>query len=178
MKECCRFKTGNCASLINPQSEENFALDRRRPDGLTPHCKSCLKKYRDENKQQRNEVIKEWRKNNSEKLREYSLKKNALEHTKKRMQRYRLKKRYGITTDYWNQMLIKQDNKCGICRIDMKTFVNNIPRETVLHVDHDHVTGKIRGLLCSTCNKLLGLAKENPVFLRVAASYLENGGCH
>lgn len=41
------------------------------------------------------------------------------------------------------------------------------------HIDHDHATGKARGLLCTKCNLLLGLALESPVTLRSAASYLE-----
>jgi Recombination endonuclease VII len=56
-----------------------------------------------------------------------------------------LKYNYGITLQDHENMLIKQDNKCGICR-----------QQKTLFVDHDHKSGKVRGLLCSICNGGLG----------------------
>ena len=66
-----------------------------------------------------------------------------------------IKWRYGITKDEYNQLLKEQKNKCAICR-KKETQVNKKGEVYRLCVDHDHVTGKVRGLLCFSCNKTLG----------------------
>ena len=64
-----------------------------------------------------------------------------------------LKSRYGITVDQYNQLLEKQDGHCALCpaTTGWKKF------DRPLHVDHDHITGKVRGLLCSRCNLVVGV---------------------
>lgn len=63
----------------------------------------------------------------------------------------------------------KQHGKCAICGC-----VLNSSRYTRFAADHDHKTGKLRGLLCTSCNTALGLFKESPIRLKVAIGYLEN----
>ena len=75
----------------------------------------------------------------------------------------RLDRKYSLTRERWNEMLKKQDNKCGICGIDFK--------DKKPCVDHCHVTQKIRGLLCRKCNLDLQ-AIEDTEFLRKAQIYL------
>lgn len=58
----------------------------------------------------------------------------------------------------------------GCCICD-KTIEDN---GQLLSVDHCHKTNKIRGLLCSSCNFMIGLSKDSPIILRKAADYLEN----
>jgi hypothetical protein len=58
----------------------------------------------------------------------------------------------------------QQNGLCAIC---------GLPEE---HVDHDHVTGQVRGLLCAGCNKGLGFFRDSPQLLRQAAEYLEEVG--
>lgn len=77
-----------------------------------------------------------------------------------------LRKMYGITLEEYNRMLTAQNNVCAICK--------SAPDKIALAVDHCHSTGKIRGLLCANCNKILGHAKDNVVILREAINYL---GC-
>jgi len=72
---------------------------------------------------------------------------------------------YGITPDEKAAILCKQDNKCSICKIP---FHNT--RHT--HVDHNHKTGKVRGILCNHCNHLLGNAKDTIEVLENAITYL------
>jgi hypothetical protein len=60
---------------------------------------------------------------------------------------YGLKRRYGITVEEYDELLSQQEGRCAICY--------RIVEET-LCVDHNHVTGKIRGLLCTRCNRSLG----------------------
>lgn len=78
--------------------------------------------------------------------------------------RYRVQKRYGIAADVYEAMVIEQDGKCAICR-------QPDPRR-LLSVDHNHKTGKVRGLLCHSCNVMIGHAKDNPTLLETAAAYL------
>lgn len=67
-------------------------------------------------------------------------------------------------------MLEHQMGHCGICL----EHQCNLPRR--LAVDHDHVTGKARGLLCRECNLSLGFMGDSQELLKVAANYLEQGG--
>lgn len=62
-----------------------------------------------------------------------------------------LKRLYGLSLEEFERMYKEQEGKCGVCRTTTK-----------LVVDHNHVTGKVRGLLCNNCNRALGWAKENP----------------
>lgn len=80
--------------------------------------------------------------------------------------KYRVKALYGLTLEEVQAMSEKQDNKCGICR-DRFEDVHKV------QIDHCHDTGKVRGLLCISCNWLLGKSKDDPELLRKAALYLE-----
>ena len=75
-------------------------------------------------------------------------------------------KKYGLTLDKYNQMLEKQNKCCAMCKISPSTNKR-------LSVDHNHTTGDVRGLLCSNCNFILGLAKDSISVLRSAVYYLE-----
>lgn len=75
-----------------------------------------------------------------------------------------LKKLYGITVDQYNEMLVKQNGVCAICREKS---------QKTLDVDHCHKTNQVRGLLCNRCNTGLGNYKDDAVRLRAAAEYLE-----
>ncbi len=70
--------------------------------------------------------------------------------------------KYGITDLQYIQAEFDQDRKCAICK-----------QSKPLEIDHCHKTGKFRGLLCSNCNKVLGMIKDNIKTLREAANYLE-----
>lgn len=72
---------------------------------------------------------------------------------------------YGLSIRSYSQMYARQEGRCAICRIfDAKRF---------LAVDHAHLSGRIRGLLCTRCNVGLGMFQDNPELLRQAAQYLE-----
>jgi nitrate/TMAO reductase-like tetraheme cytochrome c subunit len=77
-----------------------------------------------------------------------------------------LKRRFGISRKEVNRMARKQNGECAICK---KAF-NEIKQSR--QVDHDHVTGKVRGILCHKCNRGLGLFNDNPGTLLAAASYV------
>ena len=77
---------------------------------------------------------------------------------------YRLKKSFGLTLDDYEKMLALQKGVCAICGQRDEHFS--------LAVDHCHVTGRIRGLLCSQCNRGLGLFRDSIESLRAAINYL------
>ena len=72
--------------------------------------------------------------------------------------------KYGITEAERLLMLLEQDERCLICNIQSEKLV----------IDHDHITNKVRGMLCATCNCILGFAKDNPILLQKAIEYLGN----
>lgn len=74
---------------------------------------------------------------------------------------------YNLEPEDFNKMYLKQEGKCCICKKDIPL----IGRET--HIDHDHVTNKVRGLLCKNCNLGLGFFKDNISSILAAAEYLK-----
>ena len=81
----------------------------------------------------------------------------------------RLRKKYGLTLEQWKIMLWKQQGRCKICE---RSFMEKRRRA---QTDHDHKTGRVRGLLCFRCNhRLLGKGLEISWLHRSAAAYLES----
>jgi hypothetical protein len=82
---------------------------------------------------------------------------------------------YGISIDEYEVLLSNQNGLCAICReSEVKRHRNGTL--WALSVDHDHVTGKIRGLLCSACNVGIANFRENIEALEAAIEYLKSGG--
>jgi hypothetical protein len=77
----------------------------------------------------------------------------------------RLVRKYGITREQF-QGLVEDQGGCAICGLRCFRLV----------VDHNHKTGEVRGALCSTCNKGIGLLQDSPSIVRAALDYLENRG--
>lgn len=83
-----------------------------------------------------------------------------------------LKKMYGISLEVYEEMATKQNGLCAIClNPEQAKDKDGAPRR--MPVDHCHKTGKVRGLLCTSCNRALGLFKDNPDILCKAAKYIE-----
>jgi hypothetical protein len=76
-----------------------------------------------------------------------------------------LQRNYGLTEEDYALMLAGQGGGCSICGVP--------PNGKHLVVDHDHITGKVRALLCAPCNATLGNMKDSPSLLRAAADYIE-----
>ncbi len=81
--------------------------------------------------------------------------------------RYFLRK-YGVSVDRYNEMLISQNYKCSICSTEKVGG-----RSKNFHIDHCHESGVVRGLLCMSCNTMLGMAKDNTEVLSKAILYLD-----
>lgn len=141
----------------------DFAKDKYNPDGLTYRCKSCRNKSY--NKYYYDNPEKAKIKNDSQKENRqlfYSSDKGVISSRKAH-----LKRKFNITLEDYNQLSEAQNNLCKICnKPELST------RNKVLCVDHCHKTGKIRGLLCSTCNRAIGLLGENKENLLKAIKYL------
>lgn len=77
--------------------------------------------------------------------------------------------KYGITPQEWDAMFESQGRACAICKVDEPGKGSKGQWNT----DHNHLTGKVRGILCWPCNTAIGKFKDNPATLRRAADYLE-----
>ena len=77
----------------------------------------------------------------------------------------KLRVKYGLTLAQYHGLLESQAGACAICHRNTGT--------RALHIDHDHSTGKVRGLLCNSCNRGIGLLKDDATVLRSALAYLE-----
>lgn len=110
------------------------------------HCRGCRSKH--------SVAAKVWRKNNPAHFR-------AIER----------KRRYGISSEEFERMYADQAGKCAIC---LKSIVDGSGQgRDALAFDHDHRTGRVRGLLCAVCNRGLGMFEDDPERLRQAAKYIE-----
>lgn len=124
-------------------------------DGHLNKCKDCTKAD-----------VKHWQHNNPARdkaLRAAERKRNA-----EKYYRSRIKKQYGLTIDKYEGMLKEQNYACAICPNKL------LDGQYRLHVDHSHKTGKVRGLLCRTCNTGLGMFKDSFDVLLNAAKYIQN----
>jgi hypothetical protein len=75
-------------------------------------------------------------------------------------------KRYGLSLDEFFRLLDQQNHTCAACPKELKA-------DRYTHIDHCHETGKVRGILCHSCNITLGLVKNNPDILRSIAKYID-----
>lgn len=148
-----------CSMCKESKPLDSFYKGKSYKDGFFNYCIKCNK-----------ERSKTYRKLYPEKG--YNqCKKYRQEHPEKQRQ-FDLKRKFNITIDKYNMLLIEQNNLCAICSksetiLDKKT---NQPR--ALAVDHCHLTGKIRGLLCAKCNTALGLLSDDLNTIDKAKEYL------
>jgi hypothetical protein len=83
-----------------------------------------------------------------------------------RLRGYLYAHKYGITVDDYDALFASQAGRCAICSTDSPGGRGRF------HVDHDHATGEVRGLLCTNCNAGLGQFKDDPDRLGAAIRYL------
>lgn len=85
-----------------------------------------------------------------------------------RQRDWQLRKSYGISLDEYNALLARQGGGCAICGRS-----SHGEDRYALHVDHDHTTGMVRGILCARCNQGLGHFLDSQELLTAALKYLE-----
>lgn len=135
-----------------------FWANRGTKDRRAIYCKPCSREYDRKRRAEDNEknlaYQRAYREANREQRREL-------------MRTWNLRI-YGLTPDQYLDMYDAQGGTCKICDAPGESFGGRR-----LHVDHDHESGRVRGLLCGLCNSALGKFKDSPDLLRRAASYLE-----
>jgi hypothetical protein len=125
--------------------------------------KKCLEDFY-KNSTTKDQRQKECKQCNTERKKEWYVSEKG----KKSSANTKLKARFGITLDQYEEMYKQQDGKCLICGATESIHGHR------LAVDHCHTTLKIRGLLCKSCNVGLGNFYEKPELLRNAAKYIED----
>lgn len=108
-------------------------------------CKNC-----------KNAKARQWRKDNPQ---------NTERHLARMRERTK-ERRYGVTQEQFDQMLLNQNNKCKICDIEFNG-------SKFTHIDHCHKTNTVRGLLCNNCNMALGQFGDNTDIMGMAIKYLQ-----
>ena len=115
-------------------------------------AKEANRVYREQNRERLLAYQKNYRERNREKLREWH------RNDRKNNTRRRRLGPYNLTQAQLDTMLVMQLGLCAICQLPPDGKGPN----AVLHIDHDHATGKVRGLLCQACNRGLGFFRDDP----------------
>jgi len=162
------MKTCKICKEIKPL-EAFYKMSQMR-DGHRNDCKACnlaakAARYRADPEPTKARVRK-WQAENREKVLDWRRDYAASGRKGENGRRYHLKKKYGLTVEQYDEMLLAQGGGCAIC--------GRPPRPDIaLYVDHDHATGQVRGLSCFRCNNALGDFNDDPALLASAAAYLD-----
>lgn len=173
--------TKQCPKCKAVKDVSEFGKDSYSKDKLRCYCKGCCKKY---NQACKTEIIKAHKKyqktkkfkktrqkyQRSEKGKETNRRYQRSEKCKSRHRGCRLKRQYKITLEQYDKMFAFQGGVCAICGCPETVKLKNIAKR--LSIDHNHITGKVRGLLCHNCNQALGLLGENPVVIKSLLGYI------
>ena len=144
------MKVCKTCGVETPYSEYHIAKQGKGGPIYKAHCKECYRKKEIENNHKMPISAKRDRRR-----RNY----NPDYHKS-----YRLRTRYGLTEEQFQGMIVEQNLSCKICGATLDD-----PQ-----IDHNHATGKVRGLLCKNCNTSLGLLKENTDTLRSMITYIND----
>lgn len=165
MCKSCRI-CGECKPL------DAFHRDSGMADGRRSECRACYRELAAERYRNlpgfRDRAIarvQRWRIENPERYAELQRRTKASPTYRKSLRASHLKRKYGITLEDYDGMLVAQGGRCAICG-------EPEPDGRSLHVDHDHDTGAVRGLLCFTCNAGIGMFDHDLRLLDAAADYL------
>jgi len=137
--------TKKCTKCSVAKPLKDFYTDSRRKDGATSWCRDCWREY--------------------DALRREKLGPRGRKARK-------LKYMYGMSYTDYATMLKEQNNVCAICSGKETVINNKSAKLQKLCVDHDHVTGKVRALLCTACNKGLGQFNDDPARVLAAYNYI------
>ena len=143
-----------CSTCHASKPVEEFPFKNRARGWRRGRCFPCQAAYWRENRardpEKHRQSVRAYRARNPEKYRADGRK------------RY-----YGLSVEDTAAMLEAQQHKCGICACEIHDGFDGFC------VDHDHASGRIRGLLCRKCNVLLGMAGDRPEVFAAAIAYLE-----
>lgn len=131
------------------------------------------KRYYQENKETIKARVRAWREANPERVIAHNSNKDREDNKKRCKESYRrnpnaykdsnMRRMYGISLEEFRQLLETQQGICAACDEELEKPV----------LDHNHITGKIRGIICSACNLALGMTKDSSKKLRKLADYVD-----
>jgi hypothetical protein len=140
-------------------------MDENKREQKLERWRRWAAKNQDENR----ERIRRWRQENNSRHRDYQqqyYEENREAILQRRKENHRIR-RYGVTPERFERLFAAQGRCCAVCKASEPRGVRD------WHVDHDHETGAVRGILCITCNIALGMLHDDPARCRAAADYLE-----
>ena len=138
-----------CRKCKTDKPEAEFYFDNSR-NAVSAPCKECRIALV-------TELSKGWKKSNPDKVKQSG-------------RRTKLKKLYGLSPETLSEIWIAQNKSCKICKRPLSLSATE--KSSKPHVDHDHVSGVVRGLLCLTCNTGLGMFGDSAGLLEAAKQYL------
>jgi hypothetical protein len=150
-----------CAKCGEEKDLLSFGASKMHKDGRRRDCKECMNAYRRE--RYKSPEVRDRIKGNTKRWNEA----NPLAWK----QAY-LMRTYNITLDEYQALYDAQGGCCALCR-NPEQIVGSGKGKSMLAVDHDHETGKVRGLLCFRCNTSLGAFGDSVEGLRRAIAYIE-----
>lgn len=158
-----------CVKCGVEQPLESFYRASGTRDGHRGDCKSCFRARAKARYPQVREAniarARKWREDTLERFQENQRRMRNTPEGKLRQRAGHLKRKFGMTIEQYDAMLEAQGGGCSIC--------GRPPRDDIsLHVDHDHSTGKVRGILCFRCNNALADFNEDATVLQKAIGYL------
>jgi hypothetical protein len=170
-----KYRTGGslqCVFVRCKCGTERMAISSNLTRGITKRCCiECKEKSKNLNKK-RCSVCKQYK--SSEKFYKNKSTYDGIHPECKECKEFKtLERKYGINKEEYLNLVKKQNNKCAICNKEQRVHKEQIGQKKRLSVDHDHKTNKIRGLLCDTCNRAIGLLGDDLVIVRNALTYLE-----
>ncbi len=155
-----------CTVCKETKNVTEFHKKHTSKDGLKSSCKTCCKiinakRTRDYNsKASKKSIIK--RKHESLIIYQHSQNINSI------------KFRYGITEETLQNMLLKQQGCCDICKADFGTLlIPGKPNSRQYHIDHNHKTRKVRGLVCGTCNNIIECVENRNITMNNTTHILQ-----
>ena len=172
-----------CSACKGAFPTSSFHKATKTTRGYQYKCKVCVSvddKSESRKAYQRVKVA-QWRESNPDKRKEQKRRhyekhkdkidqraKDWYENNKERHVHNALLRKYGVTLDQYNLLRAQQDFRCAVCN-DHEADVGK-----KMFVDHDHVTGKIRKLLCTKCNVGIGMLRDSPDIMERAAKYIRD----
>lgn len=179
-----------CAICLEYKPLSEFYANKLMRTGKDCYCIPCRRAYTKQHAQKNKEAVYEmgrsYRRRNRDKIRrrQRAWANDNREHVNKKScefaannpdarKSYTLKNQYGITLEDYNNLCAAQNGVCAICARPERAISRYTKKAMTLAVDHNHATGKIRGLLCGRCNRGLGMFDDDPARMTAAIKYLE-----
>lgn len=158
----------SCSTCGKVLPLDAFSPRSDAPDGRAYQCRACFRAARVRERYANDPNFREKRRHYWQRHKDLK----GPEWARERNRRYKLEANYGLSIEDYDALSVAQGGVCAICgglpyggRVDA--------RKQFLSVDHDHVTGAVRGLLCDGCNTGLGQFKDDPDRLIAAIEYLK-----